>query len=285
MSAAGHPFPPAPELVTVPSEYADQMPKLRRLAALPPADPRRRVLREELILAFVPVVEHLARRHAHPVVASVEELTQVGTVGLITAIDRWDPELARGEFLGYLIPCVRGEMLRWFRDRTWSMRVPRRLKDLSAAIGRASGPLAQELGRAPRPSELAAHLGAGVEEVIHALDAQANHHAGTLDAVDPRSGIPLVERMGNLDEALEQFEYRHVLRPLLQGLPDRERTIVILRFFGELTQTQIAQQVGISQMHVSRLLSRTLTQLRAQLVEQPAARYAGEAMTISVSGL
>ena len=123
------------------------------------------MLREELILAFVPVVEHLARRHAHAVVASVEELTQVGTVALITAIDRWDPELARGEFLGYLIPCVRGEMLRWFRDRTWSMRVPRRLKDLSAAIARASGRLSQELGRAPRPSELAAHLGAGVEEV------------------------------------------------------------------------------------------------------------------------
>jgi RNA polymerase sigma-B factor len=253
------------EHVSVPSEYADQMPKLHEFAALPVGDPRRSALRDELILAFVPVVEHLARRHGSSNLASVEELTQVGTVALITAIDRWDPELARGEFLGYLIPCVRGEMLRWFRDRTWSMRVPRRLKDLSVAIGRASGPLAQTLGRAPRPSELAECLGAGVEEVIEALQAKAGHHANPLDAVDPRTGIPLVDRVGELDGELEKVEYRHALRPLLDALPERERTIVMLRFFGEMTQTEIAQRVGISQMHVSRLLSRTLRQLRGQL--------------------
>jgi RNA polymerase sigma-B factor len=257
----------AAESVNVPSEYADLMPRLREFAALPAADPLRGVLREELILAFLPVVEHLARRHARQVIASVEELTQVGTVALITAIDRWDPGLARGEFLGYLIPCVRGEMLRWFRDRTWSMRVPRRLKDLSVAIGRASGPLSQELGRAPRPSELAARVGVPLEEVIETLDAQANHHAGALDAVDPQTGIPLIERLGALDEELGRIEYRHALRPLLDALPERERLIVMLRFFGEKTQTQIAQQVGISQMHVSRLLARTLKQLRTQLID------------------
>jgi RNA polymerase sigma-B factor len=160
-------------------------------------------------------------------------------------------------------------MLRWFRDRTWSMRVPRRLKELSVAIGRASGPMAQELDRAPRPSELAARLGVTVEEVIEALDARANYQAETLDAVDPLTGIPLAERLGDLDEALERVEYRHALRPLLDALPERERMIVMLRFFGEMTQTQIAQQVGISQMHVSRLLSRTLTQLRTQLLDHP----------------
>src|SRR3954463_10440528 len=157
MTASGEVLVPASDSVNGPSAYADQMPKLREFAALTSADPRRAVLREELILAFLPVVNHLARRHAAVYIA-VEELTQVGTVALITAIDRWDPGLARGEFLGYLIPCVRGEMLRWFRDRTWSTRVPRRLKDLSVAIGRASGPLSQELGRAPRPSELAGYL-------------------------------------------------------------------------------------------------------------------------------
>ena len=140
-----------------PSQYADQMPKLRAFASLPAEDRQRRVLREELILAFMPVVEHLAIKHGSTR-SAVEDLTQVGMVGLITAIDRWNPDLARGEFLGYLIPCVRGEMLRWFRDRTWSMRVPRALKDLSVAIGRISGPLSAELGRAPRPSELAARL-------------------------------------------------------------------------------------------------------------------------------
>jgi RNA polymerase sigma-B factor len=209
----------------------------------------------------------LARRHARQVPASAQELTQVGTVALIMAVDRWDPELARGEFLGYLIPCVRGEMLRWFRDRTWSMRVPRRLKDLSVAIGRVGGPLAQELGRSPRPSELAARLGVGVEEVIEALDAQANHYAGALDAVDAQTGIPFIERLGGLDGELGQVEYRHTLRPLLDALPERERMIVMLRFFGEMTQTQIAERLGISQMHVSRLLSRTLKQLRAQLAD------------------
>jgi RNA polymerase sigma-B factor len=269
MPASGDALMPAPQTANAPSAYADQMPKLREFAVLASADPRRAVLREELILAFLPVVEHLARRHAHRVTAWVEELTQVGTVALITAIDRWDPGLARGEFLGYLIPCVRGEMLRWFRDRTWSTRVPRRLKNLSVAIGRASGPLSQELGRAPRPSELAAHLGATVEEVIEALDARANYQADTLDAVDPQTGIPLVERLGDLDEALERVEYRHALWPLLDALPERERMIVLLRFFGEMTQTQIAQHVGISQMHVSRVLSRTLTQLRTQLIDHP----------------
>jgi RNA polymerase sigma-B factor len=258
----------APEPESPPSAYADQMPKLREFAALPDADPRRDAVREELILAFLPVVHHLARRHA-TVAASVEELTQAGTVALITAIDRWDPELARGEFLGYLIPCVRGEMLRWFRDRTWSTRVPRRLKDLNVAISRAVGPLSQELGHAPRPSELATHLGATVAEVIEALEAHANRQAAQLDAVDPQTGIPLAERLGELDQELERVEYRHALRPLLDALPERERTILMLRFFGEMTQTQIAEQIGVSQMHVSRLLSRTLSRLRAELLDHP----------------
>jgi RNA polymerase sigma-B factor len=250
--------------IGAPSVYADQMSRLREFACLPAEDPRRRVLREELILAFVPVVENLARRHANGNTVSVEEMTQVGMVGLITAIDRWDPELARGEFLGYLIPCVRGEMLRWFRDCSWSLRVPRGLKDLSVQVGRVSGPLSQELGRAPRPSELAARLGVGVAEIIEALDARAGYQAGALDAVDPQTGVPLVERLGGLDRELAKLEERHTLRPLLQTLPDRERTVVVLRFFGEMTQTEIAQRLGISQMHVSRLLTRSLQQLRAQ---------------------
>ena len=251
-----------------PSEYATEMPRLREFAALSEADPRRPELRERLVLAFLPVVEHLARRHARGGGASQEELTQVGTVALITAIDRWDPELANGEFLGYLIPCVRGEMLRWFRDRTWAIRVPRRLKDLSAAIAKVTEPLAQELGRAPRPSELATRLGVTVEEVIDALDARANQTAGALDAVDPVLGIPLIERFGAVDGNLEKVEYRHALRPLLDALPERERTILTMRFFGEMTQTQIAQRIGISQMHVSRILARTLLHLREGLTAE-----------------
>ncbi len=252
---------------SAPSDYADQMPLLYEFASLPEADPRRAELRERLICAFLPVVEHLAKRHAGSgAVAEREELAQVGTVALITAIDRWDPALARGEFLGYLIPCVRGEMLRWFRDRTWSLRVPRRLKDISAAVAKAAEPLSQELGRAPRPSELAARLGVEVEDVISALDARANQTAAALDATSSETGDTVMERLGAADVNLEMVEYRHALRPLLEALPQRERTIITLRFFGEMTQTQIAQQIGISQMHVSRVLARTLAHLRAALM-------------------
>ena len=262
---------PGPSRSLDPSPYADQMPKLREFAALPAQDRRRRVLREELILAFLPVVERLARKHCNNR-SSVEELTQVGMVGLITAIDRWNPDLARGEFLGYLVPCVRGEMLRWFRDRSWSMRVPRAVKDLSVAIGRVSGPLSAELGRAPRPSELAARLEVDVAEVVEALDARANYHADTLDAVDPQSGVSRAESLGGLDSGLEKLVDRHTLRPLLDALPERDRAIVIMRFFGDMTQTQIGQKLGISQMHVSRLLSRSLQQLRVGFLDRDPTR-------------
>src|SRR3954462_10763353 len=211
MSAPPDSFQLVVSSIGAPSVYADQMSRLREFACLPAEDPRRRVLREELILAFVPVVENLARRHANGNTVSVEGMTQVGMVGLITAIDRWDPELARGDFLGYLIPCVRGEILRWFRDRSWSLRVPRGLKDLSVAVGRISGPLSQELGRAPRPSELAARLGVGVDEVIDALGARADYHAEALDGVDPETGAPFVDRLGGLDDELVKLEDRDTL--------------------------------------------------------------------------
>ncbi|MCE0763830.1 SigB/SigF/SigG family RNA polymerase sigma factor [Pseudonocardia kujensis] len=258
-----------PDEVPPDSEYVDLMPRLYAYAELDPADPRRGALRDELVLGFLPVARHLAKKHGRGYPGGLDDLVQVATVGLIAAIDRWDPERAQGEFLGYLIPCVRGEILRYFRDRTWSMRVPRRLKELGVAIRRATGPLSQQLGRAPKPSELAAHLGAGVEEVIEALDAQANQSAGSLDAVagDEEGDTPLADRLGELDRELDLVEYRDALRPLLDRLPERERTILMLRFFGEMTQTQIAERVGISQMHVSRLLSRTLAELRRGLLD------------------
>jgi RNA polymerase sigma-B factor len=259
--------PLAADALVSAGDYSEQVPRLRYYASLPPAHPRRSGVREELILAFLPVVEHLARRHATGNPAEHEELVQVGTIGLINAIDRWDPERARGNALGYLIPCVRGEILRYFRDHTWSTRVPRRLKDLSVAIKHATEPLSQQLGHAPRASELAEYLGADREEIVDALEAQANYHATPLDAVAPDSGIPLAERIGELDKELDHVEYHQSLRPLLDQLPERERTILMLRFFGEMTQTQIGQHVGISQMHVSRVLSKTLEWLRASLLD------------------
>ena len=259
--------PTAADTLVPAGKYSDQMPRLRYYASLPPAHPRRRSVREELILAFLPVVEHLARRHGTGNPAEHEDLVQVGTIGLINAIDRWDPERARGNALGYLIPCVRGEILRYFRDHTWSTRVPRRLKDLSVAIKHATGPLSQQLGHTPRASELAEYLGADLEEIVDALEAQANYHASPLDAVAPDSGTPLAERIGELDKELDHVEYHQSLRPLLEQLPERERTILMLRFFGEMTQTQIGRHIGISQMHVSRVLSKTLEWLRAALLD------------------
>jgi RNA polymerase sigma-B factor len=252
-----------------PSEYADQMPLLHRFAALPAGDPERAELRSQLVMTFLPVVHHLARRHGTGLVGH-DDLVQTGTVALLSAIDRWDPARAQGEFLGYLIPCVRGEMLRYFRDRTWSMRVPRRLKDLGVAIGKATGPLTQELGRAPRPSELAARLDVDREEVIEALAARSERYAAPLFPVDDDSdGGTTTETIGAVEEAYSRVEYREALRPLIAGLPERERRILLLRFFGDRSQSQIAEAIGVSQMHVSRLLSRTLQQLREGLTADP----------------
>ncbi|GEL23422.1 RNA polymerase sigma factor [Pseudonocardia sulfidoxydans NBRC 16205] len=256
---------------TGPSEYADQMPLLHRYATLAADDPERERIRSRLVMAFLPVVEHLARRHGHGYrVAAYDDLVQTGTVGLITAIDRWDPERAKGEFLGYLIPCVRGEILRYFRDRTWSMRVPRRLKELGVTIGKVSGTMTQELGRAPRPSELAARLDVDREEIIEALAASADRHAAPLYPVDDEGSGE--ERIGTVEKAYEQVEYELALRPLIDELPERERRILRLRFFEDQSQSRIAEQVGVSQMHVSRLLTRTLRQLRDGLTADGPAR-------------
>jgi len=251
-------------------DYAEMMPVLERFAGLPAEDPERSRLRDELVVGYLPVVQNLARRHGRGYPGGMEDLVQAGTIALITAVDRWDPDRARGDFLSYLVPCVRGEMLRYFRDRTWSMRVPRRLNDLSVGIRRATGPLSQKLGRAPRPSELAEHLDAEVEEIIAALDAQSNQHAGTLDGGDDPDEQSPAARLGELDRRLELVEYREALRPLLEKLPSREREILLLRFFDEMTQTKIAERMGISQMHVSRLLARTLAELRRGMAGESA---------------
>ncbi len=242
---------------------------MREMAALPAGSPRRVRLRQDLVIAFLPVVDNLARKHCGGNRDVVDDLTQTGTIALITAIDRWDPHLASGEFLGYLIPCVRGEMLRWFRDRTWSTRVPRRLKDLSGAITQVSGPLAQELGRSPRPGDLAARLSCDVGEIIDALAAAESRRAHSLDAADASGGSTPSERWGAPDAAVDAVDNRAALHGLLAVLPERERRILVLRFVDELTQTQIAQQVGVSQMHVSRLLAQVLARLRRGLADPP----------------
>jgi RNA polymerase sigma-B factor len=245
------------------SDYAHLTPLFVEFAGMPPDHPDRAKLRDKLVTGYLPVVQHIARRFAgrgEP----VDDLEQAGTVGLLNAVDRFEPD--RGvDFLSYAVPTITGEVRRHFRDRTWSMRVPRRLKDLQSSINGAIGPLSQQLGRAPRPSEIAAHLGIATEEVVEGLDAQQAYRSSSLDELVSGADTALTETLGTADAELEKVEYRQTLGPLLDELPERERTILVLRFFGNMTQTQIADEVGISQMHVSRLLAQTLDRMRSKL--------------------
>ena len=246
------------------SDYAHLTPLFVEFAGMPSDHPDRAKLRDKLVTGYLPVVQHIARRFAgrgEP----VDDLEQAGTVGLLNAVDRFEPD--RGiDFLSYAVPTITGEVRRHFRDRTWSMRVPRRLKDLQSSINGAVGPLSQQLGRAPRPSEIAAHLGIATEEVVEGLDAQQAYRSSSLDELVSGADTTLTETLGTADAELEKVEYRQTLAPLLDELPERERTILVLRFFGNMTQTQIADRVGISQMHVSRLLAQTLAILRRRML-------------------
>jgi RNA polymerase sigma-B factor len=189
---------------------------------------------------------------------------QAGTIGLIGAVDRFDP--GRGlDFLSFAVPTITGEIRRHFRDRTWAMRVPRRLKDIQVAMSRVVDPLSQELGRAPRPTEIARRLGLPLEDVLEGLSARQAYRNDSLDRATGSGDEPLADQLGDLDHGIEGVEYREALAPLLAALSDRERTILILRFFGNRTQSQIAEVIGVSQMQVSRLLDRTLQRLRHQL--------------------
>lgn len=239
-----------------------------RLADLPTGDPDRLRIRGELVELHLPLVEYLARRFRNRG-EWLDDLTQVATIGLIKSIDRFD--LARGvEFSTYATPTIVGEIKRHFRDKGWAVRVPRRLQELKLALTKAIGDLAQKEGRAPTVAEIAAHLQMTEEEVLEGLESANAYSTVSLDAPDSGDDdAPAVaESLGMLDEALEGVEYRESLKPLLEQLPSREKRILLLRFFGNMTQSQIASELGISQMHVSRLLARTLAQLRDGLTAE-----------------
>ncbi len=246
-------------------DYGHLDPVLREYASLPPDDPRRESLRAELVRGFLPVAQHIARRFSgrgEP----LEDLVQVATVGLIHAVDRFSPERG-GDFFSFAVPTISGEVRRHFRDLGWSMRVPRRLKDLHVSINGAVSTLAQRLGRAPRPSEIAEHLGVPVTDVLEGLEASEAYRSSSLDEMlsSEQGSATVGELVGAADAELDRVDSRQALRPVLAELDERERTIVMLRFFGNMTQTQIAEHVGISQMHVSRLLAQTLDRLRGRM--------------------
>ncbi|MFF3624637.1 RNA polymerase sigma factor SigF [Streptomyces sp. NPDC002467] len=268
---AGAPAPPAPpgppvsQALPDPRDRSGARALFIELRALPDGSPEKAELRNRLVRMHLPLVEHLARRFRNRG-EPLDDLTQVATIGLIKSVDRFDPD--RGvEFSTYATPTVVGEIKRHFRDKGWAVRVPRRLQELRLSLTTATAELSQQHGRSPTVHELAERLGISEEEVLEGLESANAYSTLSLDVPDTDDESPAVaDTLGAEDEALEGVEYRESLKPLLEGLPPREKRILLLRFFGNMTQSQIAQEVGISQMHVSRLLARTLAQLRDKLL-------------------
>lgn len=223
--------------------------------------------RDSLVHLHLPLVEHCARRFRNRG-EPFEDLVQVGTIGLIKSIDRFDSD--RGvEFSTYATPTIIGEIKRYFRDKGWAIRVPRRLQELRMQIGATSAELTQSLGRSPTPRELAEAIGCTVEEIVEGIESSNAYSTLSLDASDDSDdgAASMLDAIGIDDEGLEHVEIRESIKPLLDKLDPREKKILLLRFFKNMTQSQIAEEIGVSQMHVSRLLNRTLEQLRTSLEE------------------
>lgn len=223
--------------------------------------------REAIITKTMPLAEHVARRYRGRGV-DYEDLYQVACVGAVSAVNRFDPDNG-AEFVSFAVPTIMGEVRRHFRDRGWAVKVPRRLKDLQQRLARARDELAQRTGRAPTPQELATYLGIDRELVVEATIASSNYCTLSTDAQadSNESGPRLIDTLGHLDDGLARVIDVETVRPLIAALPERERTVLTLRFFGELTQTQIAERLGISQMHVSRLLAQSLKTVRDQALD------------------
>nr|UDH00712.1 SigB/SigF/SigG family RNA polymerase sigma factor [Rhodococcus opacus PD630] len=233
-----------------------------RLAA---SDPRREVLRQRLIERCLPLAEHIARRF-HGRGEPLDDLIQVARLGLVKAVDRFDARCG-ANFVSYAVPTITGEVRRHFRDTGWAMRVPRSMQELHLSLTNATTELTTTLGRAPTASELAETLGIDKDEVVQGLRVADAYSTLSVDFPLGENERPLSETIGDVDPALAHVEDHVVLAPLLESLPDLERTVLVLRFFGNMTQSQIAARVGVSQMQVSRLLTKTLANLRGKLAD------------------
>lgn len=237
---------------------------LGEMSTLPADDPRREGLRSQVIEAHMPYARYLAARYGMPG-EEVEDLFQVAYLALVKAVDNFDPE--RGvAFLTYATPMIIGEIKRYFRDSTWAVHVPRRMQELSSQLRTATETLGQSLGRSPTVGELAGHLGAEPAEIIDAMDARAAHSTVSLDLpVDGGSArpTPLQDLIGAEDDSFDGVVNRETLKLLLAELAQRDKQILLMRFFRGMTQSEIAGELGVSQMQVSRLLARILSRLRA----------------------
>ncbi len=249
-----------------PNEYADVPDMFRELATIEADSSDFQRHRDEIVQRCLPLADHIARRfegRGEP----RDDLVQVARVGLVNAVVRFNVETG-SDFVSFAVPTIMGEVRRHFRDNSWSVKVPRRLKELHLRLGTATAELSQRLGRAPTASELAEELGMDREEVVEGLVAGSSYNTLSIDSAsgsDEDDARAIADTLGDVDASLDRIEDQEALRPLLEALPERERMVLILRFFESMTQTQIAERVGISQMHVSRLLAKSLARLRDQL--------------------
>ena len=238
---------------------------LRRFAAT--RDPR---LRDQLFERWTPLARQLARRYGRTT-EPFEDLLQVASIGLIKALNGFDPDRGKA-FSSYAVPTIMGELKRYFRDRTWSVRMPRSLQELAIRVEDARDRLSGELGRSPSVAELARAVDTSQEEVLEALQAGDAYHATSLDAQradDDDDGFSLADALGGFDHGYRLAEHRALLGAVLVELDDRDREILRLRFEEDMTQHEIAAIVGVSQMQVSRLLRRSLNALRMAAERRP----------------
>jgi RNA polymerase sigma-B factor len=225
-----------------------------------------RAVRDELVTMHLGLVHHLAQRYgAHG--SSGDDVVQVGIVGLLNAVDRFD--LDRGyEFSTFATPHIIGEMRKFFRDDSWAVHVPRRLRDLTASVNRARSDLSADLGRSPTVAELSLRLDVPPEEILSALEAATARGAASVDTPVDAEGRTHAETMGIADASFEQVENRMIVDSLLDILPEREHRIVVAKVYEELSQSQIAAELGISQVHVSRLFSASMDRMRLHAAQQ-----------------
>jgi len=245
------------------------------LQRLPVGSTDRERIRTRIIEDCLPVAERIARRYDRRGEAH-DDLVQVARVGLMNAVNRFDPD-AGTDFLAYAIPTMLGEVRRYFRDCSWSVNVPRRLKELYPALAPLTAELTQRLNRAPTAGELATALGVDRDDIIETLTAAAGFSPRSLDYRASREddeGQTFVDRLGQPDPAIGFIEDRAALHTQLETLSEREKQIILMRFFENLTQIEIARRLGISQMHVSRLLAQSLRRMRDAMLDIPTADVA-----------
>lgn len=232
--------------------------------------------REDLITRLLPLAQRLASRYRNSG-ESQDDLEQVASVGLIKAIDRYEPEV--GPFARYAVPNILGELRRHFRDKGWAIHVPRAVQENFLRVSEATERLSVRLGRTPSARDVADSTGLPLEDVVEAIDAGRSYSPAALDAPQPGEdeGRPLGDTLGAVDEHYDFVEIGASIGPAFRDLPRREQRILHLRFFGDLTQSEIAEHVGVSQMHVSRLLRRALDRLHAGVVEHDGEELAAAA--------